>query len=29
MSYKSPMGDEKKMNSIENLPTELPEKIKI
>jgi len=28
MSYKSPMGDEKKMNSIENLPTELPEKIK-
>ena len=29
MSYKSPMGDEKKMNSIENIPTELPEKIKI
>jgi translation initiation factor 2B subunit (eIF-2B alpha/beta/delta family) len=28
MPYKSPMGDKKKMNSIENLPTELPEKIK-
>ena len=28
MSYKSSMGAEKKMNSIENLPTELPEKIK-